>query len=116
MRQPITGTKRSSSPAPSASALGRLAQPLERLFRPEDVLRKASLRFLRLCLSEQVQLLEVLDILGFGKTKFVMDRGFYSEDNINGLYRELLSGKPVEEHKKADIYTALGVALPGSSC
>lgn len=32
-------------------------------------------------------LLEDLDILGFGKTKFVMDRGFYSEDNINGLYR-----------------------------
>lgn len=33
-------------------------------------------------------LLEDLDILGFGKTKFVMDRGFYSEDNINGFYRE----------------------------
>lgn len=33
-------------------------------------------------------LLEELDILGFGKAKFVMDRGFYSEDNINGLYRE----------------------------
>ena len=33
-------------------------------------------------------LLEDLDILGFGKTKFVMDRGFYSENNINGLYRE----------------------------
>lgn len=33
-------------------------------------------------------LFEDLDILGFGKTKFVMDRGFYSEENINGLYRE----------------------------
>lgn len=33
-------------------------------------------------------LLEDLDILGFGKTRFVMDRGFYSEQNINGLYRE----------------------------
>ena len=33
-------------------------------------------------------LLEDLDILGFGKTKFVMDRGFYSEQNINGLYQE----------------------------
>lgn len=33
-------------------------------------------------------LLEDLDILGFGKSKFVMDRGFYSEDNINGLYKE----------------------------
>lgn len=33
-------------------------------------------------------LLEDLDLLGFGRTKFVMDRGFYSEDNINGLYRE----------------------------
>lgn len=32
-------------------------------------------------------LLEDLDILGFGKAKFVMDRGFYSEDNINGLYK-----------------------------
>lgn len=32
-------------------------------------------------------LLEDLDILGFGRTKFVMDRGFYSEDNINGLYK-----------------------------
>lgn len=33
-------------------------------------------------------LLEDLDILGFGRTRFVMDRGFYSEDNINGLYKE----------------------------
>lgn len=33
-------------------------------------------------------LLEDLDILGFGKTKFVMDRGFYSEANINSLYNE----------------------------
>lgn len=33
-------------------------------------------------------MLEDLDILGFGKTKFVMDRGFYSEQNINDLYRE----------------------------
>ena len=33
-------------------------------------------------------LLEDLDIMGFGKTKFVMDRGFYSESNINGLYKE----------------------------
>ena len=33
-------------------------------------------------------LLEDLDIMGFGKAKFVMDRGFYSEANINGLYKE----------------------------
>ena len=33
-------------------------------------------------------LLEDLDILGFGKTKFVMDRGFYSKANINGLYKD----------------------------
>ena len=32
-------------------------------------------------------LLEELDILGIQKAKFVMDRGFYSEQNINGLYR-----------------------------
>ena len=36
-------------------------------------------------------LLEDLDILGFGKTKFVMDREFYSENNINGLYRVISS-------------------------
>ena len=30
----------------------------------------------------------VLGLYAFGKTKFVMDRGFYSEDNINGLYKE----------------------------
>lgn len=34
-------------------------------------------------------LLENLDILGFGKTKFVMDSGFYSEENINGLYASM---------------------------
>ena len=33
-------------------------------------------------------LLEDLDILGFGKSKFVMDRGFYSQENINGMYRD----------------------------
>ena len=33
-------------------------------------------------------LLEDLDIMGFGKTKFVMDRGFFSESNINGLYKD----------------------------
>lgn len=35
-----------------------------------------------------IHLLEDLDILGFGKAKFVLDRGFYSEANINGLYKE----------------------------
>jgi transposase len=33
------------------------------------------------------QFLVELDVLGFKKTKFVMDRGFYKEENINGLYR-----------------------------
>lgn len=33
-------------------------------------------------------LLKELDILNFGKTKFVMDRGFYSEANINSMYKE----------------------------
>lgn len=33
-------------------------------------------------------LLSDLDVLGFQKTKIVMDRGFYSEDNINGLYSD----------------------------
>jgi len=29
-----------------------------------------------------------LDVLGLNKTKVVMDRGFFSETNINGLYKE----------------------------
>ncbi|MDL2275667.1 IS1634 family transposase [Desulfosarcina sp. OttesenSCG-928-G10] len=33
-------------------------------------------------------LLADLNILGFGKTKVVMDRGFYSEKNVNALYQE----------------------------
>lgn len=35
-------------------------------------------------------LLSDLDILGFKKVKLVMDRGFYSQDNINAMYREHL--------------------------
>jgi transposase len=35
-------------------------------------------------------LVEDLDVLGFQKIKLVMDRGFYSEANINGLYKEHL--------------------------
>ena len=35
-------------------------------------------------------LLADLDILGFSKVKLVMDRGFYSEDNINALFKEHL--------------------------
>lgn len=42
-------------------------------------------------------LLADLNVLGFSKVKLVMDRGFYSEVNINSLYREhikfLLAGK-----------------------
>ena len=38
-----------------------------------------------------------LDTLGFNKVKLVMDRGFYSEDNINALYRDhvkfIIAGK-----------------------
>jgi transposase len=33
-------------------------------------------------------LLEELDLFGHRKIKVVMDRGFYSEDNINSLYKE----------------------------
>ncbi len=33
-------------------------------------------------------LLADLNVLGFSKTKLVMDRGFYSEQNINGLLKE----------------------------
>jgi len=32
--------------------------------------------------------LRELDVLGFHMVKFVMDRGFYKEANINGLYKE----------------------------
>jgi transposase len=35
-------------------------------------------------------LLADLDILGFSKVKLVIDRGFYSEDNINALFKEHL--------------------------
>ena len=35
-------------------------------------------------------LLAELDMLGFSKVKLVMDRGFYSEDNINALLKEHL--------------------------
>lgn len=35
-------------------------------------------------------LLADLDVLGIGKVKLVMDRGFYSETNINSLYQEHL--------------------------
>jgi len=42
-------------------------------------------------------LLADLDTLGFTKVKLAMDRGFYSEDNINDLYKEhlkfLIAGK-----------------------
>ena len=35
-------------------------------------------------------LLAELDLLGFSKVKLVMDRGFYSKDNINALFKERL--------------------------
>lgn len=35
-------------------------------------------------------LLAQLNVLGFAKVKLVMDRGFYSEDNINALFKEHL--------------------------
>jgi transposase len=42
-------------------------------------------------------LLADLDILGFAKMKLVMDRGFYSENNINALFKDhlkfLIAGK-----------------------
>lgn len=34
------------------------------------------------------ELVRELDVLGYGKIKLVMDRGFYSRDNINALYRQ----------------------------
>jgi len=36
------------------------------------------------------QLLYELDILGFKKVKLIMDKGFYSEDNINALFKDHL--------------------------
>jgi transposase len=42
-------------------------------------------------------LLDELDVLGFAKVKLVMDRGFYSENNINALFKDhvkfLIAGK-----------------------
>lgn len=34
------------------------------------------------------ELVRELDVFGYGKIKLVMDRGFYSKDNINALYRK----------------------------
>ena len=34
------------------------------------------------------ELLRELDVLGYEKIKLVMDRGYYSVDNINALYKE----------------------------
>lgn len=34
------------------------------------------------------QLIKELDVLGYGKIKLCLDRGFYSIDNINGMYKE----------------------------
>ena len=34
------------------------------------------------------ELVRELDVFGYGKIKLVMDRGFYSRDNINALYRQ----------------------------
>ncbi len=43
------------------------------------------------------KLLAELDILGYSKVKLVMDRGFYSEENINALFKDrikfLIAGK-----------------------
>jgi len=43
------------------------------------------------------QLLADLSVLGFSKVKLVMDRGFYSEDNLNALFKDhtkfLIAGK-----------------------
>lgn len=36
------------------------------------------------------ELLNELDVLGYEKVKLVMDRGYYSADNINALYKEHL--------------------------
>lgn len=36
------------------------------------------------------ELLSELDVLGYEKVKLVMDRGYYSADNINALYKEHL--------------------------
>lgn len=36
------------------------------------------------------KLVDDLDLLGFSKVKLVMDRGFYSQENINMLYKEHL--------------------------
>jgi transposase len=52
-------------------------------------------------------LLEELGILGFKKTKIVMDRGFYSERNINNLYQQhvqfLLAAKTSLSFIKKDL-------------
>ena len=34
------------------------------------------------------ELIREMDVLGYEKIKLVMDRGYYSADNINAMYRE----------------------------
>ena len=34
------------------------------------------------------ELLKELEVLGYNKLKLVLDRGFYSADNVNGLYKD----------------------------
>ena len=36
------------------------------------------------------ELLKEFDVLGYGKVKLVLDRGYYSADNINGMYKNHL--------------------------
>lgn len=52
-------------------------------------------------------LLADLDTLGFNKVKLVMDRGFYSEDNINALYKDhvkfIIAGKMSHNFMKTNL-------------
>ena len=45
------------------------------------------------------ELIRELDILGYKKVKLVMDRGYYSADNTNGLYKQhyKYSGRSLEK-------------------
>jgi transposase len=53
------------------------------------------------------RLLDELDIFGFSKIKLVMDRGFYSKANINGMFKEHL--KFLMSAKTSTVFVRQGI-------
>ena len=57
------------------------------------------------------ELLYELDLLGYSKVKLVMDRGYYSADNINALYKDhvkFICGAPITLRYAKDFIAEVG--------